>query len=37
MTPFGGLRVITRSAQGLLGMSEEFILLVKKIIKEELQ
>ena len=36
MTPFGGLRVITRSAQGLLGMSEEFNLLVKKIIKEEL-
>ena len=37
MTPFGGLRVITRSAQGLLGMSEEFTLLVRKIIKEELQ
>ena len=36
MTPFGGLRVITRSAQGLLGMSEEFNLLVKKIIKKEL-
>ena len=37
MTPFGGLRVITRSAQGLLGMSEEFTLLIRKIIKEELQ
>ena len=37
MTPFGGLRVITRSAQGLLGMSEEFTLLVRKIIQEELQ
>ena len=37
MTPFGGLRVITRSGQGLLGMSEEFTLLLRKIIKEELQ
>ena len=37
MTPFGGLRVITRSAQGLLGMSEEFSLLVRTILKEELQ
>ena len=37
MTPFGGLRVITRSAQGLLGMSEEFSLLIRKILKEELQ
>ena len=37
MTPFGGMRVITRSAQGLLGMSEEFSLLIRKIIKEELQ
>ena len=37
MTPFGGLRVITRSAQGLLGMSEQFTLLLRKIIQEELQ
>ena len=37
MSPFGGLRVITRSAQGLLGMSEEFNQLIKRIIKEELQ
>ena len=37
MTPFGGLRVITRSAQGLLGMSEEFSLMIRRIIKEELQ
>ena len=37
MTPFGGLRVITRSGQGLLGMSEEFNLLVRRIIKEELK
>ena len=36
-SPFGGLRVITRSAQGLLGMSEEFSLLLRKILKEELQ
>ena len=37
MTPFGGLRVITRSGQGLLGMSEQFSLLVRQILKEELQ
>ena len=37
MTPFGGLRVITRSGQGLLGMSEEFSLLVRRIIQEELK
>ena len=37
MTPFGGLRVITRSGQGLLGMSEEFNLLVRRILQEELQ
>ena len=37
MSPFGGLRVITRSAQGLIGMSEEFNMLVRKIIKEELK
>ena len=37
MTPFGGLRVITRSGQGLLGMSEEFSLLVRKILQEELK
>ena len=37
MTPFGGLRVIRRSGQGLLGQSEEFSLMIMKIIKEELQ
>ena len=37
MTPFGGLRVLRRSGQGLLGQSEEFNLLIKKIIKEELK
>ena len=37
MSPFGGLRVITRSAQGLLGMSEEFSLLMRQVLKEELQ
>ena len=37
MSPFGGLRVITRSAQGLIGMSEEFNMLVRKVITEELK
>ena len=37
MSPFGGLRVMTRSGQGLLGQSEEFNLLIKKIRKKELQ
>ena len=37
MSPFGGLRVMTRSGQGLLGQSEEFNLLLKKVLKEKLQ
>ena len=37
MTPFGGLRVMSRSAQGLLGMSEEFSLLIREILKDELK
>ena len=37
MTPFGGVRVMMRSGQGLLGQSEEFTLLIKIIIKEDLQ
>ena len=36
-TPFGGLRVIGRSGQGLMGMAEEFDELLAKILKEELQ
>ena len=36
-TPFGGLRVIARSGQGLAGMAEEFGELTAKILKEELQ
>ena len=37
MSPFRGLRVMIRSGQGLLGQSEEFNLLIKKILKEDLQ
>ena len=37
MSPFGGVRVMTRSGQGLLGMSEQFNLLMRQILKEELQ
>ena len=37
MSPYGGLRVMTRSGQGLLGQSEELNLLIKKILKDELQ
>ena len=36
-TPFGGLRVMARSGQGLAGMAEEFDELTAKILKEELQ
>ena len=36
-TPFGGLRVIARSGQGLLGMAEEIEELTAKILKKELQ
>ena len=36
-TPFGGLRVIARSGQGLLGMAEEFDELLSKVLKEELK
>ena len=35
-TPFGGLRVMARSGQGLAGMAEEFDELTSKILKEEL-
>ena len=35
-TPFGGLRVVARSGQGLMGMAEEFDELLAKILKEEL-
>ena len=31
-TPFGGLRVVARSGQGLMGMAEEFDELMAKII-----
>ena len=36
-TPFGGLRVISRSGQGLAGMAEEFNELTSKVLKDELQ
>ena len=36
-TPFGGLRVISRSGQGLMGMGEEFDELLAKVLKEELK
>ena len=34
MTPFGGLRVLARSGQGLIGQSEELDELMVKILKE---
>ena len=36
-TPFGGLRVMSRSGQGLSGMAEEFDELMAKILKEEMK
>ena len=36
-TPFGGMRVIARAGQGLMGMAEEFEELTSKILKEELK
>ena len=36
-TPFGGMRVVARAGQGLLGMAEEFEELTSKILKEEMQ
>ena len=36
-TPFGGLRVMARSGQGLAGMAEEFDELTAKILKEEMK
>ena len=32
-TPFGGMRVISRAGQGLMGMAEEFEELTSKILK----
>ena len=37
MTPLGGLRVLTRSGQGLTGQSEELDKLLSKILKDELK
>ena len=37
MTPFGGLRVLTRSGQVLTGQSEELDELLSKILKDELK
>jgi hypothetical protein len=36
-TPFGGVRFLRRSGQGLLGQSEELEELLSKILKDELQ
>ena len=36
-TPFGGMRVMARSGQGLTGMAEEFDELTSKILKDELK
>ena len=36
-TPFGGMRVIARAGQGLMGMAKEFEELTSKILKEEIQ
>ena len=36
-TPFGGLRAIARSGQGLLGQAEEFDEVLAKVLKEELK
>ena len=35
-TPFGGMRVISRSGQGLMGQAEEFDKLTAKVLKDEL-
>ena len=37
MTPFGGLCILARSGQGLIGQSEELDELMAKILKEEMQ
>ena len=36
MTQFGGLQVLARSGQGLIGQSEELDELMSKILKDEL-
>ena len=36
-TPFGGLRVISRSGQGMMGMGEELDELLAKVLKPELK
>ena len=36
LTPFGGLWVLARSGQGLIGQSEELDELMSKILKDEL-
>ena len=35
-TPFGGMRVVARAGQGLMGMAEQFEELTSKILKEEM-
>ena len=37
MTPFGGLRLLARSGQGLIGQSEEMDELMAKVLHEEMK
>merc|ERR1711989_238698 len=37
MTPFSGLRVLTRSGQGLLGQSEELDKLMAKVLGKDIK
>ena len=34
-TPFGGMRVMARAGQGLMGMAEQFEEFTSKVLKEE--
>ena len=36
-TPFGGMRVMARAGQGLMGMAEQFEELTSKILKQEMK
>ena len=37
MTPFGGLRVLAFSGQGVLGQSEELHELLSKVLKDKMK
>ena len=36
-TPFGGMQVIARAGQGLIGMAEQFKELTSKIVQHEMR